>query len=424
MELIDGPDLSERLRHGGLPLDEAVELVAAVADAVAAVHRRGLLHLDVKPANVVLDDRGRPHLVDFGAAQWRAEAAAGPATSVTGTAEYLDPARLRGLPPDERSDVYGLGATCWATLVGRPPHVGSDPAAVLAAAGTGDRPPLEDLVPVPTAVSEVVARALAPEPAERWPDAASFAAALRDAVVAPTPTRELSARRRGAGAPPPRPVLAPEPAAGRTGRRWAAARPAVPRAVRLGAGAAGLAAVVAVLVVVVGPGLGVRGVGDRRAAATDAPDPAAGSTRRDHRDHPRIGRPRPPGPRPRPPAAPSGAIAGCPPRPGELACGDVRAEWTDGLAVVTVGDGPPVRYRLGRTGDQLLLADWDCDGDPDPVLYRPTSGGLYRFHDWPTTAAGTASEPVVLLPADEVAVVADRDGDGCADIGVGAIGGP
>jgi hypothetical protein len=96
----------------------------------------------------------------------------------------------------------------------------------------------------------------------------------------------------------------------------------------------------------------------------------------------------------------------------------VRVDWADGVAAVTDGDGPAVRYRLGRPGDQLLLADWDCDGDPDPILYRPSSGGVYRFHGWPDSPDGTLSEPVVVVRAGGVARVVDRDGDECADIRV------
>jgi hypothetical protein len=183
----------------------------------------------------------------------------------------------------------------------------------------------------------------------------------------------------------------------------------------VGAAAVALAVVAAVLVVIVGSGLG--GGDDGLAAAPGIADEPATTVGTVPERTTATGAPS------TTTAPTAAAIPGCPPRPGELACGDVRAEWSDGLAVVTVGGGPAVRYRLGRPGDQLLLADWDCDGDPDPVLYRPATGGLYRFHDWPTTATGAVSEPVVLLVPDRVALVADFDGDGCANIGVDPVAG-
>jgi hypothetical protein len=175
MELAPGGSLEERLaRQGPRPLDEVVDVVTKLAGALASAHRRGVLHGDVKPGNVVFSADGEPLLADFGLG-------GGDGGCVRGTGGYVDPAVLAGRPPDATSDVYGLAAVARTML------------------GPG--------APLPPAV----ARALSARPADRFASAEEFAAALVQPVT--------SGATRAFG---PRPPL-PPPAAARSPRRLVAA---------------------------------------------------------------------------------------------------------------------------------------------------------------------------------------------------------
>jgi hypothetical protein len=368
LELVPGASLRERIAaEGPRPLPEVVELIGALADTLAMVHARGVLHLDVKPGNVVFDTSGRPTLVDFGAARRLADLLATPQDHLTpfsGTAEYVDPAVVAGRRPDVRSDVYALGITCWHALAGRPPFSAPDPGRTMSAALTGDAEPLDAVGPIPSLVAAVVARAMARHPGARYTDPIAFAEALHDAATDPTPTLTLSPRT---GAPPPRPHLpAPRPRGARDTRR-----------LRLGAGF-GLAAVAAAVVVAV--------------LTLDGGGPSSAATR-------------PPG----------GSAGG--------SDGREVVTWADGRAVVTRDGHEVTAYRVGRAGDQFLLGDWDCDGRTEPGLYRPSTGAVYRFDGWPQPGEVGTSAPAEILRLDAHATVGDADGDGCADdVGVDETG--
>ncbi|MGQ0522002.1 MAG: serine/threonine-protein kinase [Actinomycetota bacterium] len=231
MQYAPGGSLEALLRRRGwLSAGEVVAVAAPLADALASAHRRGLVHCDVKPANVLFTSDGEPLLCDFGLARRAASPAGGrPPARPSGTAEYFDPAVAGGRGPDERSDVYSLGAVCYEMLAGRPPFEGATAGAVLAAAAAGAFDPLASAAPgTPAPLAAAVERALARHPDDRFATAAAFGSALRAAVpharspLAPadpttrgaegSPASHPAGRRPPAPLPPPGPAAASHPA--------------------------------------------------------------------------------------------------------------------------------------------------------------------------------------------------------------------
>ena len=125
MQLIEGDTLAQRIRAGPLPVVDVVALGAALADALAYVHRRGVVHRDVKPGNVLLDAEGRAHLSDFGIAAVHDAAPVTAAGMVIGTASYLSPEQVRGEPIDGAVDIYALGLVLIECLTGRREYPGN-----------------------------------------------------------------------------------------------------------------------------------------------------------------------------------------------------------------------------------------------------------------------------------------------------------
>jgi tRNA A-37 threonylcarbamoyl transferase component Bud32 len=216
MRLVAGSDLGSLLaRTGPLPPARAAGLVGQVAAALAAAHAEQLVHRDVKPSNVLVaggpeGTNGEDHayLVDFGLAH-HAEATAMTATGTTiGTAAYMAPERFLGRTVDHRVDVYALGCLLFETLTGRRPYPGEGAAELMYAHLNQPPPAATRLRPdLPAALDEVVARALAKEPGERYGSVAEFAVASRAALgtestapavtaVAPLPPLASQGRRR------------------------------------------------------------------------------------------------------------------------------------------------------------------------------------------------------------------------------------
>ena len=182
MELVDGQPLSALLRPGQPLADDAVrDLLAQAGDAIGAAHRAGIVHRDVKPANLLITSDRKVKVTDFGIA--RAVDAAEGATvtqtgQVMGTPQYLSPEQARGEPVTPASDVYALGVVAFECLAGRRPFEAGSPVATALAHLQQPVPELPDSVPADLA--GIVRRALSKDPAERFADGTAFAAALRD----------------------------------------------------------------------------------------------------------------------------------------------------------------------------------------------------------------------------------------------------
>ncbi len=407
MSLARGGSLHDLLaERGRLDPGATVAVLAPVADALGSAHRRGVLHGDVKPANILFTSDGEPVLGDFGVAQHLGPGLHGLVGrdrdrshhEVEGTAGYVDPELVATGRPRPTGDVYGLGVVAYLCLAGRLPHAGPDVRAILAAAEAGDHPRLDEVPGVPPALAAVVEGALARDPAHRPARAEDLARALRAAVApdevvlpgpapavvasAPVPSHDAGGEeeRRGTrafGPRPPRPVERP--------RR---ARPLL-----------SLVGVVALLAAAAGGGLWARGRPDGDVLATPScPDLA---------------------PLPVPPGA-------------ERLHGDLNG---DGCPVPVVWNGQVMSFRLtsddveprtydfrvggDRSAGQLVLGDWDCDGRDTPALYRPSQGVVAYFSTVPGPVGDEAVAVVDDTGVTEGRAVVDPDGaDGCDTVTV------
>ncbi|MBF6589685.1 MAG: serine/threonine protein kinase [Ktedonobacterales bacterium] len=184
--------LRERLeREGTLPPADAVELAAQVASGLYAAHQLGLVHRDVKPENILLNTQGQALLSDFGIARQvsftRPDGALQTLAATglpVGTPEYMAPEQLRGGNVDQRADIYALGAVLYELLTGVVPHDAPSPYEVAALVLTAPiTPPSARNPAIWPALEHVVLRAMAFGPDERYPNARSFALALRQALA-------------------------------------------------------------------------------------------------------------------------------------------------------------------------------------------------------------------------------------------------
>jgi serine/threonine-protein kinase len=191
MELVEGMPLDEHLSGGAMPWRQAVELCAQVAAALAAVHDRGLVHRDVKPANIMLTATGAK-LVDFGISAEAGDASEGPG-QVYGTPAYLAPERLDGVPADAASDVYALGLVLYKVLAGDLPWDADTTTQMLRAHCYFDPAPLPRIPGLPGAVSSLCRRSLSKRPAMR-PSTAEIARTLAAVTGLRVPVVGLPAR--------------------------------------------------------------------------------------------------------------------------------------------------------------------------------------------------------------------------------------
>ncbi|MFJ1731699.1 protein kinase [Streptomyces sp. NPDC088254] len=206
MELVDGRSLDDLLRAGRpLPVAQALHLASQVLAGLAVAHAHGLVHRDIKPGNVLLATDGTAKVADFGIA--RAVEGAGTAITRTGlligTPHFMSPEQVLGRSDiDGRSDLYSVGVMLFQMLAGRLPFEADSGYAIGYLHLTAPPPTLASLgITADPAVEAVLARALAKEPAHRYPDAESMRAALHQ----PAPT----ARTRQAPYVPPRPPQPP-----------------------------------------------------------------------------------------------------------------------------------------------------------------------------------------------------------------------
>jgi serine/threonine protein kinase, bacterial len=227
MDYVEGTDAAELLStqfRSGLPKAEVFEIVSAVADALDYAHQRGLLHRDVKPANILLTDADprarRILLADFGIAKEVGDISGLTATNmVVGTTAYAAPEQLMGSDIDGRADQYALGCTAFHLLTGAAPYQNSNPAVVITQHLSAPPPLIGERRPELAELNDVITKVLAKDPGDRYPSCSDFAtaltgqpaAAVADTLAAQTasaPTTRAAApqqstpakaRRRGVG---------------------------------------------------------------------------------------------------------------------------------------------------------------------------------------------------------------------------------
>jgi eukaryotic-like serine/threonine-protein kinase len=225
MEFLEGETLADRLRKGPLPLNEALKLGAAIADALHLAHRAGIVHRDLKPGNIMLTKSGAK-LMDFGLAkpgslQGASESRTGlmlstavtvsgpsPVTplttagSILGTIQYMSPEQISGQEADSRSDIFSFGCLLYEMVTGSRPFQGKSQISVASAILEKDPEPLSKLLPLaPAVLDHVVSECLAKDPEARWQNAADIARELRWIAgnsSASAPALPLAQKRRNA----------------------------------------------------------------------------------------------------------------------------------------------------------------------------------------------------------------------------------
>lgn len=193
MELVMGGSLSERMeREGTLFWPEASRLVVLLALALDYAHREGVVHRDVKPANVLLTTDGKPKIADFGIAKLQ-DAHLTKTGDVIGTPYYMSPEQLEADEIDGRSDLFSLGSLFYALVAGRPPFLGPDLASITRQILHKNPEPLSELVSaVPCELDGVIGRALAKERSERYASGREFADDVERVVRKEAPRRPLA----------------------------------------------------------------------------------------------------------------------------------------------------------------------------------------------------------------------------------------
>lgn len=191
MEFVDGETLRDVLRaEGHVKPRQAMTWIADVAAALHFSHQNGIVHRDVKPANVMIDKSGAVKVMDFGIARVLADTgnSVTQTAAVIGTAQYLSPEQARGESVDARSDVYSLGCVLFELLTGEPPFTGDSPVAVAYQHVREDPPtPSSVLAGVPPELDSVVLKAMSKNPANRYQSAAEMRSDLMKVLAGGKP---------------------------------------------------------------------------------------------------------------------------------------------------------------------------------------------------------------------------------------------
>jgi len=205
MQYIEGETLYERLQRSHPHLHECIDIAAQVASALDDAHSNGVVHRDIKTLNIMLTPRGQVKVLDFGLAkiettEMSTDMMMSKPGAITGTAPYMSPEQLRGLPIDGRSDIFSLGVVLYEMATGQRPFDRENAVSTITAILFEEPPPIEDEEYAP--LGPIVRRALAKEPSRRYPTAAVMLGALQNAHK--PRTRPITAKIPSTRTPKPR----------------------------------------------------------------------------------------------------------------------------------------------------------------------------------------------------------------------------
>ncbi len=195
LELVRGGSLQDSLTNGPLPWFMATRVLADACRGLDVAHRAGLVHRDIKPSNLMQSEDGTVKLTDFGLARSNdsTDATMTGSGSVLGTPQYMSPEQCRSERADERSDLYAMGATYFALLTGRPPYQGNAPLLIMNSHLLDPVPDPREFEPtVPQACSDIIRRAMAKDPDDRYRDATALLTDLESLLA--DSTQEITSR--------------------------------------------------------------------------------------------------------------------------------------------------------------------------------------------------------------------------------------
>src|ERR1700736_1962818 len=186
MRLINGRDLQDLIEDGPLPPARAVGIIEQIASALHAAHGIGLVHRDVKPSNILLDEDDFAYLIDFGIARGADDTRLTGTGSVIGSWHYMSPERLQAGQVDARSDIYALACVLYECLTGSAPYPGDNLEQQITAHLIAAPPRPSSTDPhVPVAFDAVIAKGMAKKPDQRYPTTVQLARAARAAITTP-----------------------------------------------------------------------------------------------------------------------------------------------------------------------------------------------------------------------------------------------
>lgn len=204
MELVEGVSLDVELAKGPLPVSRALDYAVQVASALEAAHAAGMVHRDVKPANLMVTSDGRVKVLDFGLAKLVERGGADTTMTalgtqpgmILGTAAYMSPEQAEGRPVDARSDLFSFGAVLYEMFAGRRAFAGDSDVGLLTAILRDQPPPIREArADVPAELEAIVERCLAKHPASRYQDAGALRAALTRVLAASARPADTNWRR-------------------------------------------------------------------------------------------------------------------------------------------------------------------------------------------------------------------------------------
>jgi serine/threonine-protein kinase len=290
MRLMPGGSLTDRLKTGPLPLEEAARIFNTLAPALDEAHAHGIIHRDLKPGNILFDNRSQPYLSDFGIAKLSEGSAAFTGSSIIGTPAYMSPEQAKGERNiDGRSDLYALGAILFESLTGKLPYEADTPMGIAIKHIVEPVPRILDTNPqLPPACESIISRAMAKDRTDRFANAQEMAAMLATvargeplpAAAAPLPKETAPAPARATVTPAatvtaspgiPSPVTVP-----------LASRSRIPPWAWAGGGLLGVAVIGLAVVMgmnLFGGGGSPTATGEPTSAAQAQPTPVVGVTR-------------------------------------------------------------------------------------------------------------------------------------------------